>query len=199
MSKHVVLKVNLNPNLSAVWGHAPQLRQVVMNLVINASEAIGEKDGVINVTTEQLSDGKNLTPIGTDLPAGDYVRLEVSDTGCGITEEAKAKIFDPFYTTRFVGRGLGLAVVQGIVRGYGGAINVMSAQGTTFRVLLPCTSKRVVEIQSAIPSSGTGQSDTLTGTFLWWRMKTLRLTVSKALRNEVFRLWRWATDRRHLS
>ena len=96
ISKHVILKINLDPNLSAVWGHAPQLRQVVMNLVINASEAIGEKDGVINVTTEQLSDGKNLTPIGTDLPAGDYVRLEVSDTGCGITEEAKAKIFDPF-------------------------------------------------------------------------------------------------------
>jgi signal transduction histidine kinase len=70
------------------------------------------------------------------LPEGDYVRLEISDTGCGMTEEAKAKIFDPFYTTKFAGRGLGLAVVQGIVRTHGGAIHLVSTpgQGTTFQV-----------------------------------------------------------------
>ena len=156
ISKHAVLKTDLDQNVPAFWGNAPQIRQVVMNLLINASEAIGEKEGVINVITGRVSGGKNLAPNRvTDLPEGDYVRLEVSDTGCGMTEEAKAKIFDPFFTTKFAGRGLGLAVVQGIVRAHGGAINLVSApgQGTTFQVLLSCTPKRGLERQSGITST----------------------------------------------
>jgi two-component system cell cycle sensor histidine kinase/response regulator CckA len=99
ISKNAALKINLDKGLPAVWGNAPQIRQVLMNLVINASEAIGEREGVIHVTASRV-------------PAGDYVLLEVSDSGCGLTEEAKAKIFDPFYTAKFAGRGLGLAVVR---------------------------------------------------------------------------------------
>jgi len=87
-----------------------------------------------------VSGGRDLAPNNaTDLPPGDYVRIEVSDTGCGMPEEIRAKLFDPFFSTKFPGRGLGLAVVQGIVRDLGGAVNIVSApgQGTVFQVLLP--------------------------------------------------------------
>jgi two-component system, cell cycle sensor histidine kinase and response regulator CckA len=162
ISKHVVLKADLDKNLPAIWGNAPQMRQVVMNLVINASEAIGDKQGVIHVTTTHVNGGKNITPnSATELPEGDYVRLEVSDTGCAMTEEAKLKIFDPFFTTKFAGRGLGLAVVQGIVRAHSGAINLLSApgQGTTFQIVLSCSPKSCLENQRASPFAGTEQSN----------------------------------------
>ena len=85
ISKHAILKANLSKNLPAVLGNAPQIRQVVMNLVINASEAIGEREELINVATAHVRVGQDLAlNIETDLPAGDYVRLEVSDTGCGM-------------------------------------------------------------------------------------------------------------------
>jgi len=145
ISKHAVLRylrTDLSRNLPAVRGNAAQIRQVVMNLVINASEAIGEKEGIINATTVLVSGSVNLASTGTTgMPPGEYVRLEVSDNGCGMTETVKAKIFDPFFSTKFAGRGLGLAVVQGIVRAHGGEINLRSApgEGTTFQVFLPCT------------------------------------------------------------
>ena len=140
ISKHAALQMDLPRHLPAVRGNAPQCRQVLMNLVINASEAIGEKDGIIRVATSCITKAQNSVFGGpADLPAGDYLQLEVSDTGCGMSEETKAQIFDPFFTTKFAGRGLGLAVVQGIVRAHGGAIYVASApgQGTTFQILLP--------------------------------------------------------------
>jgi PAS domain S-box-containing protein len=190
ISKHAVLKTDLAQNLPAVWGNAAQIRQVVMNLLINASEAIGEKEGVIKVATEQLSGRKDLAPNSlTDLPEGDHVRLEVSDTGCGMTEEAKAKVFDPFFTTKFVGRGLGLAVVQGIVRAHGGTINLVSApgQGTKFQVLLSCTTKKRLETQSAMTSFSAEQTNARVGTVLVVEDEELiRLAVSRALGKRGF-------------
>ena len=189
ISKHAVLSTVLRDNLPAVQGNAAQIRQVVMNLVINASEAIGEKQGVITVTTAQMSGSENLAFNGATLPQGDYVRLQVSDTGCGMTEAVKAKIFDPFFSTKFAGRGLGLGVVQGIVRGHGGTIDLKSSpgEGTTFQVFLPCTPQRVAKIHRAISSSGVGQSKARTGTILVVEdEETLRLAVSKALRKSGF-------------
>ena len=190
ISKQAVLRADLHKNLPAVWGNAPQIRQVVMNLLINASEAIGGKEGVINVITGHVSGGKDLAPTSvTDLPEGDYVRLEVSDTGCGMTEETKTKIFDPFFTTKFAGRGLGLAVVQGIVRAHGGAIHLVSTpgQGTTFQVLLSCTPKSGFETQSAINAFSVAQSKARAGTVLIVEDEELiRLAVSKALRKRGF-------------
>jgi two-component system, cell cycle sensor histidine kinase and response regulator CckA len=135
LSKNTVLKPDLQPDLPAVPGRASQIRQIVMNLIINASEAIGDNGGVIIVRTSH-----KLLPAEPDLPARDYLSLEVSDTGCGMTEEVQTKVFDPFFSTKFAGRGLGLAVVQGIVRDHGGTINLVSGPGlgTKFEILLPC-------------------------------------------------------------
>jgi two-component system cell cycle sensor histidine kinase/response regulator CckA len=190
ISKQVVLKIDLDRNLPTVWGNAPQIRQVVMNLVINASEAIGEKEGLVRVATSRVTGGRSSAVNNApSLPTGDYVRLEVSDTGCGITEEVKAKIFDPFFSTKFPGRGLGLAVVQGIVRSQGGAIHLISTlgQGTTFRVLLPCTSKRASDTPNVIGPPVTEQFNARAGTILVVEdEELLRLAVSKGLRRKGF-------------
>jgi PAS domain S-box-containing protein len=188
ITKHAILVTELAENLPAVLGSAPQIRQVVMNLVINASEAIGEKEGVITVTTDWVSG--TLTPdTSTRLPQGDHVVLEVSDTGAGIKEEIKAKIFDPFFSTKFPGRGMGLAVVQRIVRDHGGTINLMSVlgHGTKFQVFLPCTAKRASETPIAISSTNPKIADVRTRTILVVEDEhLLRVAISKSLRKVGF-------------
>ena len=111
--------------------------QIVMNLVTNASDALGERDGVIRVTTRYVKLGRNSQEDG--LASSDHLELEVSDTGHGMPPETQSRVFDPFFTTKSAGRGLGLAVVHGIVRDLGGMILITSEldKGTTFRVLLP--------------------------------------------------------------
>jgi PAS domain S-box-containing protein len=146
ISKHAVLKTSLNKALPAVQGNSAQIRQVVMNLVTNASEAMGERDGVIRVATDSIKIGPGFNPPEfKGLAAGTYLMLEVSDTGSGMTQETIRKAFDPFFTTKFAGRGMGLAVVQQIVRGLDGAIDVVSSvgNGTSIRILLPCVAERV--------------------------------------------------------
>ena len=128
--------------MPAVEADAAQLRQVVMNLVLNAAEAIGEGEGgiVVRVRAEAVAPGgQGAGWLGADLTPGPHVYLEVEDTGCGMTEEMRRRIFEPFYTTKFMGRGLGLSAVLGIVRGHHGALQVDSAvgRGTRFRILLP--------------------------------------------------------------
>jgi PAS domain S-box-containing protein len=139
ISKRASLQMDLCRHLPAVWCNTTQIRQIVMNLVINASQAIGDKEGVIQVRTSRAAKAEDLTPVDNVDSQRGSVRLEVSDTGCGMRDEEKAKIFDPFFTTKSEGHGLGLAVVHGIVRSHGGAINVISTlgKGTTFTVLLP--------------------------------------------------------------
>jgi PAS domain S-box-containing protein len=142
ISKRVTLKFDRGENLPEAWGHAPQIRQVVMNLIINASEAIGEDEGVIQVTTSRVAGRDLVSGSAVGSSEGEYVLLKISDTGCGLTEEQKARIFDPFFTTKLDGRGLGLSVVHGIVHSHRGAIHVASnpGQGATFQVYLGCTS-----------------------------------------------------------
>ena len=121
-----------------------QMQQVLMNLALNAAEAIGEKPGVVYIRTgEMVADedyiASRLWGDWTIKP-GRCVLLEIADTGCGMDRPTMEKIFDPFFTTKFQGRGLGLAAVAGIVRSHNGAIEVTDgawAPGTTFRVLLP--------------------------------------------------------------
>jgi CheY-like chemotaxis protein len=133
------VEANLGKDLPPVQANAAQLRQIVMNLVTNASEAIGDRDGMIRLSTSRVRVGRDSGAISDHLAEGDYLQLEVSDTGRGMSLETQAKVFDPFFTTKSVGHGLGLAVVQGIVRDLRGSIHLMSApgKGTTFRILLP--------------------------------------------------------------
>ncbi len=142
LSERVVIRYDLNESLPSVEADAAQIRQVLMNLVTNASDAIGDRQGVITVSTGVVhADATYLADTFVDdgLAPGRFVSLVVSDTGVGMTPETVTKIFDPFYTTKFVGRGLGLAAVLGILRGHHGAIKVASepSRGTTFTVLLP--------------------------------------------------------------
>lgn len=146
ISKKAVLRINHYKGLPAVEADATQLRQIVMNLVINASEAIGEKSGVISITTGCMDcDEQYLKNVwlNEDLSDGLYVYLEISDTGCGMDATTLTKLFDPFFTTKFTGRGLGMSAVMGIVRGHKGAIKVYSEpeKGTTFKILLPAAEK----------------------------------------------------------
>jgi PAS domain S-box-containing protein len=141
ISKQATLEADLAPDLPAAQADAAQIRQVVMNLVTNASEAILGGVGQVRVSTrkETVARGRRDAK-GHPLAEGDYVRLEVSDTGQGMNREMQARIFDPFFTTKSAGRGLGLAVVQGIVCTLDGSIEVASemGRGSTFVVLLPC-------------------------------------------------------------
>jgi PAS domain S-box-containing protein len=140
ISKKAALETDLAEELPAIECDPSQLRQVLMNLVINASEALDDKTGSILVRTgvEQV-DGAPLpdASFATDMPPGDYVFLEVSDNGCGMDRETLSKIFDPFFTTKFVGRGLGLAAVSGIVRAHRAALRITSepGRGSLFRIL----------------------------------------------------------------
>jgi nitrogen-specific signal transduction histidine kinase/CheY-like chemotaxis protein len=140
--KHVQLRLDTQPDADAVEADVSQLQQVVMNLVINAAEAMGPAAGVVTVSTRiQDVDKQYLANLSLshDLPPGRYALLEVHDNGCGMNESTMVKIFDPFFTTKFQGRGLGLAAVQGIVRGHRGGLKVYSTPGlgSTFKVLLP--------------------------------------------------------------
>jgi signal transduction histidine kinase len=116
-----------------------------MNLITNASDAIGDQDGVIRVVTRRVTLLGESVTVSEAVSEGDYVALEVSDTGCGMSRETQERMFDPFFTTKSGGRGLGLAVVSGIVRSLGGAICLTSelGKGATFQILLPCAETRV--------------------------------------------------------
>lgn len=146
ISKRITLRFNLRPSLPAVEADAAQIYQVVMNLVTNASDAIGDTEGVITLTTDlQELDQEFLArhlPSQTIRP-GRYVVLEASDTGCGMSPEVMARIFDPFFSTKATGRGLGLSAMLGILRGHGAGIEISSQPGcgTTFKLFFPATAE----------------------------------------------------------
>jgi len=168
ISKKASLRYSFGAQLPAVEADATQLRQVIMNLITNASEALHDHSGSISIVTGVMDCDRTYLAesyLDDKLPEGRYVYLEVSDTGAGMDEETRRRIFDPFFTTKFTGRGLGLAAVLGIVRGHKGAIKVYSepGRGTTFKVLLPA-----VEWQpgNSVPSPGPPASVKPGGTVL---------------------------------
>src|SRR4051794_38837676 len=178
ITKHATLRTELIRDQAIIRADAAELRQVVMNLVLNASEAIGES-GEIRIATSRVTMG--------DQP-GDFVQLEVEDTGRGMSEAALAQIFDPFFTTKLSGRGLGLSVVQRIIQRYAGSIRAYSEpeRGTRFVVLLPCEGDApVVERPAAVrleePMPGVNRT-----LLMVEDEEGLRLAVSKMLRKRGF-------------
>ena len=165
IAKNCILRFNLAPNLVPIRADATQLRQVIMNLVINGSEAIASRSGVLAITTGVARvDEEYLKGFRPDAspPPGDYVFVEVSDNGCGMDAATLTRIFDPFFTTKFTGRGLGLAAVLGIVRGHKGGLKVYSelGKGTTFKLFFPVANGHAQDSTSPFPAplafKGTG-------------------------------------------
>jgi PAS domain S-box-containing protein len=161
--RNVELQLDVAVELPAVEADVTQMQQVVMNLVINAGEAIGEENGWVRVRTgfEEIGESFTATYVPGELRRGRYVWLEVRDNGCGMDEVTRSRIFDPFFTTKFTGRGLGLSAVAGIVRSHGGMLNVDSApgQGSALKLWLPATSvkksKGRLEVTKELMGRGT--------------------------------------------
>ena len=139
ISKRATLRCDLDRDLPAVLGSKTQIRQVILNLAVNASEAIAAREGIIRIGTSKMT--TTAAAAGGDPTAadGEYVRIEVTDTGGGMSDETRNRIFERSFTTKVGARGMGLAVVRGIVLAHGGHVKVTGAlgQGTTFEVLLP--------------------------------------------------------------
>ena len=150
----VSLSTSLPPGLPAAEADQAQVQQVVMNLITNASEAIGENPGMITVSSGVMECDRSylaLSRIDEKAPPGRYLYLDVSDTGAGMPEDVIARMFDPFFSTKSTGRGLGMSAVLGIVRGHGGAIMIESGvgKGTTVRILLPASDRLPAAEESA--------------------------------------------------
>ena len=161
--KKVQVELDLEAGMPTVVGDPSQLQQVVMNLVLNGVQAIGEAAGrvVVRTRTVRLGDAEGaLWPLGqAHLVPGDYVRIDVQDTGCGMSPLVRSRIFEPFFSTKERGHGLGLSAVQGIIRGHRGGLGVDSAEGegTTFRVLLPAGIPEVPMPEAAAPAAAQAQ------------------------------------------
>lgn len=158
--KKVNLTLNLEPGLPPIQADPTQIRQIVMSLILNASEALGSRGGAIAVSvgvTRRDEEFLRNTELHDDLPPGLYVSLKVTDTGTGMDENTRSRIFEPFFSTKFPGRGLGLAAVLGIVRAHRGTIKVGSepGKGSTFEVLFPSLEEGEDTTRLPVPSPPT--------------------------------------------
>jgi PAS domain S-box-containing protein len=159
VAKGVTLRVDVAPDLPAIWADPTQMRQVLLNLVINGSDAISGA-GAVDIAV-RAADGTSpilgeMVPAVEPSDAG-CVLLDVADTGCGMTPEMLARVFEPFYTTKFTGRGLGLSVVHGIVRGHRGGVRVDStpSRGSRFTVALPAFAGEAEPLERLAPATAT--------------------------------------------
>ena len=159
ISKTVSLKLHLSENTPTTRGDITQVRQVLMNLITNASEAIGDSNGEITVSTGVVEVAKgylNSAFSNKDVAEGCYAFVEVIDTGCGMDSETQTRMFDPFFTTKFTGRGLGMAATLGIIQGHKGAIEIFSepGKGTTVKVLLPSSDGSIESERTSVCDKG---------------------------------------------
>ncbi len=142
IKKNIKIKLDLKRNIPQIIADNSQIQQVVMNLIINSAEAIGDGNGVIDINLKRVDIDNSSSFIdfqGAPIQIGSYACLEVSDNGCGIEEESQKRIFEPFYTTKFTGRGLGLSAILGIIKSHYGALQFISrvGVGTTFKIYFP--------------------------------------------------------------
>jgi CheY-like chemotaxis protein len=149
--KNIRIKTAFTRPLPSIEADPGQMQQVIMNLILNSTEAIGDQPGLIEIMTQiqqfRPDDSLFWHYTGVPMEAGNYVRLDFRDDGVGMDEATLAKIFDPFYTTKFTGRGLGLAVVLGIIRGHKGGLRVTSVpgMGAQFTLLFPISENKESE------------------------------------------------------
>jgi len=152
-----LLRLDLSDDLGKVTADRLQLRQVVTNLVLNALEAMSPKRGTLGIRTFAITlDATELVALGAgeDHPCGLYVGVSVTDSGMGIAPEIKEQIFDPFFSTKAPGRGMGLAASVGIIRAHKGVLDVASeiGHGTTFRILLPLAQNEEQALKRLTPT-----------------------------------------------
>lgn len=189
ISKKATLETSFGKKCAVIRANPTQLRRVLMNLITNASEALGDSQGFIRINTRVVRLGHGSRQNGaSSLPEGEYVVLEISDTGCGMSSQALAKAFDPFYTTKSMGRGLGLSAVHGIIRSHGGAIHVVSApgRGSTFRIFLPLSRAQMPAIEFISETTRADGSPTNQVILFVEDEETLRLSVSLSLKKNGF-------------
>lgn len=192
VSKHATLETDFGADLPAIWANTGQIRQVVMNLVTNASEALRERDGVIRLTTRHVKIEPNSSAATVNhLPSEDYLWLEVCDTGCGMSHQTLARAFDPFFSTKSGGHGMGLAVVAGIVRGLGGSIQLTSepGRGTTFQISLPSAKSGPGPNGYVVPNSDLLAAPTHASVLVVEDEDILRQAVVKMLRKAGFEVF----------
>jgi len=156
IKKNVTIEIDLGDGVPEIKGDTSQIQQIAMNLIINAAEAIGDANGTIRVVLSTAvfePDQSETDTFGTVILPGRYACMEVTDTGCGMDEETQKRIFEPFYTTKFAGRGLGMSAIRGIVTSHRGMLHLTSTPGvgTTFKVCFPA-SEPCTSAETALPS-----------------------------------------------
>ena len=189
IARQARITTDLAANLPAVFAEASELRQVAMNLILNAADAVRVTGGEIHVATSHATISRGES--GPEIAPGEYIKLDVFDTGRGMPREVQARIFDPYFTTKRSGWGLGLSVVRRIVRRYGGAIRCESAEGkgTHFVVLLPCAGGAERErLQAASPPVSIPQNLAGVTLLIVEDEESLRIPVSTLLRRKGVRV-----------
>jgi CheY-like chemotaxis protein len=184
ISQNVVIKPLLGTDIPVIKADAAQIRQVIMNLIINAAEAIGEAQGEVCVSltkTEIRPEQPEKDHLGKIIPPDWYICLEVTDNGCGMDDVTKKRIFEPFYSTKFTGRGLGMSENLGIITAHKGAMQISShpGHGSSFKIYLPVLTSdtaREALLQQAAPSAWQGS-----GTILLVEDEPQLMTVAKNL------------------
>jgi len=187
LKKNVTLEHDLKIDVPLVIGDKTQIQQIIMNLVINAAEAIGDRNGTIKVLLTKkvvVPDQVELDYLSAAIPPGSYVFLEISDNGCGMDEVTKMRVFEPFYTTKFTGRGLGMSAILGIIKSHTGAIQLSSSSGTgtTFGVYLPLPETAVKDTE---PAANQDLSQPMSGTILLADDEAALLQIGSVLLNKM--------------
>jgi len=189
IGKNVEITTGLSPDIPHIKADASKISQIIMNLIINASEAIGEAQGKIIVSlsksTVRVGHSEN-DHLGKPIPAGCYVCLEVTDNGSGMDEETKRRIFEPFFTTKFTGRGLGMSAVLGSIMAHKGTLQLVSQPGTgsIFRIYLPIQANSCVEDEADLQFDPS-ESWRGNGTILLVEDEAEVLSIAKTLLEEL--------------
>jgi PAS domain S-box-containing protein len=185
ISKRTTFEVDMPDHVPMIRASATQIRQVILNLITNASEALQGREGRVAVQLVEVHPNGSK---GTEQSQGHHLRLVVSDTGSGMSDEVQARIFDPFYSTKGAGRGLGLASVQGIVRSHGGKIEIATApgRGSRFEIQLPCLASQETPNAAGQPRFGASSGDSVQTILLVDDEELLRCAVAKMLRGRGF-------------